>query len=331
MALNDLLIKYRRKDAADLPIVLLMHGWDGTAEAYTDVGLARIAEYGFFVASVGMRGRNGADGARDVSGREIYDIYDALLYIRSRFSAYVSPTKAIMFGVSGGGGNVLAAACKFPDIFSCLVDMYGMSDYGRDGTNGWYFNNSNPQYETDMEAGIGGAPAAVPNSYYARDATAAITNYTGGELVLFHDESDGTVPVVHTTRITGAMDEAGLTNYTANISNAGSEVRWSHGHDVDGAVGLASEDIWVPPALSTAAWTIPASGTVTVIGYIVTKRFTVWLNDGVTDAATVAYNTATDTYTVTPLTTAPITVTITQGAKTGTAVGITEATEIVVT
>lgn len=332
MTISNLYAKFAyMSDWINMPVLLWLHGWGGAASDYTDDSLKRMASWGFFVCAVGMRGRDNADGARDASGREIYDIYDALQYIRATYPNNVSTTLAAIVGYSGGGGNALAAACKFPDTFCAVVDFYGMSDYGRDGTDGWYQNCDNGTFETQISTAVGGVPASMPNNYYARDATAAITNYTGGHIVLFHDTEDGTVPYVHSTRIKNALDAAALTNYTTQFTTVGSSPRWTHaaGEEWD-ATGIAAKNIWVPIVKAQSVWTVPTSGTVTVIGYIVTKRFTVWLNQGLTAAATVAYNTATDTYTVTPLT-GSLNVTITQGAKSGSATGITEATVITVT
>jgi len=119
-----------------------MHGWSDDALVFGDDMLSRFADYGLFVAAIGLRGRNSADGARDASGREIYDIIDAITYIRTNYASIVDSEKVCIVGYSGGGGNALAAACKFPDMFNVVVDFFGMSDYGRDGTNGWYYNNS---------------------------------------------------------------------------------------------------------------------------------------------------------------------------------------------
>lgn len=314
MTLNNLLYRYSKYEPGGVPLVVLVHGWDGSVHSYQTV--ERIAGMGFFCASVGMRGRNGADGARDVSAREIYDIYDAVQHIRANFGGYVNE-KTVLVGFSGGGGNALAAACKFPDTWSMVVDIYGMSDYGRDPVNGWYQNCANGTYMTDIIAALGDSPGGAPNNYYARDATVAIQNYTGGFLQIFHDEADGVVPVIHSQRIVTALTTAGLSNYNANYTNAGSSVRWSHGLNTDGGAILEAEAVWMPRAKTQAAWTIPAAGTITVIGYIVTKRFTIWLNTGLDAAATVVYDTAAGTYTVTPLTSnAVVAVTITQGALT---------------
>lgn len=311
MTINNLYAKYAYKNP-NAPILMLLHGWDGAAAAY-DGSLSDLAAIGFFVLSVGMRGRDGAGGTRDASGREIYDIYDALQYARSQYSVYASQTKAAIFGGSGGGGNALAFACKFPDAVTSVFDGWGMSDYGRNNPNGWYYNNDG-QYTAAIAASVGGTPAQVPDNYYARDATAAITNYTGGKLFFYHDTTDSVVPVVHTTRITDALDAAGMVNYTNRITTGAYAHGFSMVHGAQSSIVISDMQA---TALVDPAWTIPASGTVTVIGYIVTKRFTIWLNQGLDAAATVVYDTAAGTYTVTPLTSNPVVaVTITQGALT---------------
>lgn len=300
----------------NLPVVMLMHGWSDTAEIFDWATYLRLAQNGLFVCSVGMRGRNGASQSRDASAREIYDIYDALVDVRADYSGIVSSTIAAIVGYSGGGGNALAAACKFPDAWNVVVSHFGISDYGRDGTDGWYANNDG-SHTAEIATAVGGTPAAVPDNYYARDATVAIHNYSGGYLYLYHDDQDVKVPSVHSDRISAAMDAAGLTNYTKSITTLTDNPRWLHGYPADSPGLITAEPTWIAKIKSQAAWTIPASGTITVIGYIVTKLFTIWLNDGLDAAATVVYDTGPGTYTVTPLTSNPvIAVEITQGVLT---------------
>lgn len=333
MAITNLYVKYAYpENETDLPIVVLMHGFSNNAATFENQCINRIARLGLFVVVVGMRGRDSASGSQDGSGREIYDIVDAVEYVRTNFAALVSATKVAIVGYSGGGGNALAAACKFPDYWNVVVTHFGMSDYGYDGTDGWWYTN--PANQATLTTWIGNR-ASVTNPYRARHAVEAIANFSGGELYLFHDDQDTSVPVVNTNRIGTAMDNASLTNYTKNLTTTTDDPRWLHEVPNDASPTRFTEAIWSSTVLSLAAWTIPASGTITVTGYIVTKRFTIWLNAngtatlGIDAAATVVYNTATDTYTVTPLTGA-LDVTITQGAKTGSATNISTATEIVV-
>ena len=99
-----------------LPIVVLMHGWSDAASNFSQAAIERIANYGFFVVVPGMRSKDGASGTQDASAREIYDIYDAVVQARAHYPTITSSDKAAIVGYSGGGGNALAAACKFPDF-----------------------------------------------------------------------------------------------------------------------------------------------------------------------------------------------------------------------
>jgi hypothetical protein len=333
-AITDLFMRIAAPtNLGKLPLVVLMHGWSQAAGNYPEVDYLRIANLGLFVLVVGMRGRDSADGTIDASARELYDIYDAIQYVKNRrpYLDYIDTDKVAIVGYSGGGGNALACACKFPDLFNVVVSHFGMSDLGRNNPNGWYYNNGAGVYTASIVTRVGDTPANVPNNYYARDTTVAIQNFSDGFLYLYHDQQDESVPYVHSARIKTALDNASLSNYSYNLSNVGDTVRWLHGYPSDNPENLNTvESTWSAKIKSQAVWTIPASGTVTVIGYIVTKRFTIWLNTGLDAAATVVYNTATDTYTVTPLTTGDVTVVITQGVKTATAT-ISAETEMVVT
>ena len=321
-------IKYPMNQT-NLPVVLIMHGWTGDVTSIKYLTSERIAKLGVFVLVCGMRGRNSATGANDASAREIHDLYDAVQYVKINYASIIDADKIAIVGYSGGGGNTLAAVSKFPDLFNVGVSFFGMSDYGKDATHGWYANNGGT-YTASIVTAVGDTPATVPNNYFARDATVAIQNFSGGYLYLYHDEADVTVPYVHSTRIKTALDNASLSNYSYNVSTALDALRWTHGYPEDNAALITTEATWIAKIKAQSAWTIPTSGTVTVIGYIVTKRFTIWLNSGLDAAATVVYNTATDTYTVTPLTTGDVTVVITQGAKTATAT-ISAETEMVAT
>ena len=236
-------------------------------------------------------------------------------------------------------GDVLATACKFPDTFSVIVTHFGPSDYGYDNPDGWWYNNDGSD-TAEIQARVGGTPAAVPNNYRARNAVEAIAhNYTGGHLYLFHDDADTRIPIVHSQRIGAAILPEGLGNYTEDYTDALDDPRWTHGYPTDGSDLVETEPIWVPTVWSQTAWIVPASGTVCVIGYIVTKRFEIWLGTttrggvggGLDEVATVVYDTTIDTYTVTPLTGACDVYVWQADGKTGTAVGIVVETEIIVT
>jgi hypothetical protein len=216
-----------------------------------------------------------------------------------------------------------------------------MSDYGHDATDGWYQNGAGVEHKANMESWIGDNPTNVPDAYHARAHVLGMTNYSGGHLFLLHDDDDNNVPVVNITNVKDVLDAAGLTNYTVNRTDSGDTYRWVHGYPTSGTATaslIVAEPIFINPIVDNtySAWTIPASGTVTVCGYIKTKRFTIWLGGlteaaagaGLNEVATVAYNTVTGEYTVNPLT-GNMDVFIKQGSMTA-AQSITEATILTV-
>ena len=318
----------------NMPLLAVMHGYQGTSTNFVASVRHRLATYygKVFLLLVEMRGRGGSEGAKDDSGREIYDIIDAIDYCITNYPAQIDANQIHIVGYSGGGGNAFACAAKFPDKFNTITTFFGMSDYGHDAVDGWY-QNITIDYQALMEAAIGGSPTTTPNNYYARSAVDAITNYSGGYLRMYHDIADGLVKPVHSQRVASAMSAAGLSNYMLSISQLTDDPRWIHGYpqlETVGAPCIQAEAQFMPNIINKthAAWTIPASGTITVIGYIVTKRFSIWLNSGLDAVATVVYNTTINTYTVTPLT-GEVIVVITQGTKTATQTISTE-TEMVV-
>ena len=307
-AINNLYARtfYPNQMGTDLPVVLLMPGFLQSAASFEAICLKRIANYGLVVVAVGMRGRDGADGSQDAAGREIYDVIDALTYVRATapYSSYASQNYAAVVGYSGGGGVALATACKFPDLFCMIVSHFGVGDYGYDGTYGWYQNGASAAYKTAMETRIGGTPTAVPDAYRARNAVEAITNYSSGHLYLFHDTADTSVPVCQSQRIGAAMLAAGMSNYTENYTTPTDSPRWLHSLPDIGTPVIQTEPIWAPPlaAKTYSVWTVPASGTHRVIGYIKTKRYTCWLGTGISEVANVTYGVTSNLYTVEPLT-----------------------------
>ena len=327
--LTDLFGRYAYpENGYDLPIVVVMHGFVQAVSDFTPMDFARMADRGLFVVGVSMRGRDGSSSTPDASGREIQDIADAVSAVRDNFAGLVSPTHAAIVGYSGGGGNAFAAAVKFPDLFNVVVSHFGMSDYGVDPVFGWHQQGA-AGFTAQLETWVGGTPAVVPNNYLARDARTAITNYFGGRLYLFHDETDTSVPIDQSQRVGEVLLAAGRTNYIEDYTGIGDNPRWTHALPTAGAEIIATEDIWGPviAAKTVPPWTIPEVGSLKIRGYIVTKRFSIWLGDGTREAADLTYETTTGNYTVTP-TTGAMNVVVRQGTKVGVARNISTTTII---
>lgn len=324
-AITNLYANYSRPyGQTGLPIVVVMHGYGGSAYASADV-LDRMAAYGVFAAAPGMRGRNGASGSQDSSRREIADIYDCVNYISSTFAEIVDPDHVCIVGYSGGGGNVMAMAAKFPDFAQYLVEHFGISDYGvQSSPAGWADTNT---------TWMGGNYATVPDNYLSCRHDLAAANYSGGHMWLYHDRQDPTVSVVQSEQFADVMATAGLTNFEESYTDTGDPVRWTHNNPTGANSIIGTEANWLTAvaAKTYPAWTVPAAGTLRVCGYLVTKRFEVWLggttrySGGLSEVATLVYDTVAGTYELTSHT-GTCDAYVKQGNLTGTASGFTTTT-----
>jgi len=328
-AIDDLYAKYAYlPNINNLPILILMHGFHQHISDFTNNDVFnRLARYGVFVCAVSMRGSDDSSGSHDSSGRELYDILDAINYVKTNFPNVVDANRVAIVGYSGGGANALGCAIRFPDTFTDVIAHFPISDYGYSNPDGWWYHavSSRPLIENS----IGGTPATVPNKYHSRAFNLGITNYTG-KLHLYHDNDDSIVPLINTQKVVQTLDLAGMTNYSVSYTSSVNVNRWLHALPNAVASVRWTEDYWCPVVTKKVnpVWTIPVSGSIKAMGYLETKHFNIWLGDGTEHVADVVYNTSTDSYTVTPLT-GEMTVTIAQGAKTATQTINSEATIIV--
>lgn len=301
---------------SNMPIVVIMHGWSGDATQFNDDTYRRLASYGYFVLGVSMRQSTN----RDASGRELHDIIDAVEYVKTNFSALVNQSRKAIVGYSGGGGNVLATVAKFPDYFNIYVDHFGMSDYGFEA-DGWY--QTDPSFSTEIATRIGGIPADKPNEYKSRNIRDAVNNFgLLAPLLIFHDTEDASVDVIHSQEVDSAIINSKKEYRESTTSDS---QRWTHGFPTNGSHISESEEFWKDRVFSSVEVDVPDQATIIVKGYIITKKFSIWLGngtaseDGKNRSATVTYDVTTDTYTVTPLLeigATDCTVKITQGDKT---------------
>jgi len=301
----------------EMPIVFMGHGWSGDKDEMTQADLRRWAARGYFAVSLGLRGSGGVAAKRDASARELYDIYDGLNYLKGLFSQITD--KHVWTGYSGGGGNGFGLASKFPDTFVVVAPFFGMSDYGYDNPDGWYYSNT--LWQTSISDTIGDTPANVPNDYRARYHVESVwNNFLEGFLMMFHDPGDTIVDVVHSDNVKDIFDLNSKTNYEFDR-----DAKWTHGNPTTNPDLADAEPSISAKALSRNIWEVADSGTMIVNGYIITQKFSIWLGDGVTEAengwnrtATVVYDTTIDEYDVTPIFETGATQTrviITQGAK----------------
>ena len=301
------------------PIVVVMHGYSPTTGNLSNIraNAQRLRDSGFFAISVAMRGRDGSDGVRDSGGLEIYDIYDAVEYVKSNYSQFVDPNNIHITGYSGGGGNTMSALTKFPDYFRVGAAFFGMSDYGYDSVNGWYFNGASSGHQAIMNADIGNPTLGIPDiedKYAARASNLASKNNPYSEIHLFVNQDEPTCPMINDityqdNAVANASFEGEFDNITVHIGTSGvyedfnhngindaNEAQyWPHG-DPSSNVQQAAE-AWYLDRLLAGQIPQPAlnpSDELYVAGYIKTRAFSLWLGNGQNAAAQLNYTIASD-------------------------------------
>lgn len=301
------------------PVLIMMHGYSDTAGSLGADALTRIAGYGFMVLAVQMRGRGGSSGSRDSSGQEVYDIYDVYQNLLSKMSSYgiIDTDRVAMAGYSGGGGNSLNFACRFPDLCSVIVDHFGMSDYGYDGTNSWYFQDVSRQ--TQLDTDVGSPRTSFLNEYRVRNSREAVAKNFKGKLFIFHDASDTSVPILNSSNVKGQYVAEGRSvqesiygvydnsDLRYSITTSSDSPRWSHANPTGSAGIIQAEQYWYPSAESLTYPVLANSGTLRILGWVRTRSFYILLgngtsaSDGKVRCADLTYNVSSNSYTITPL------------------------------
>jgi dipeptidyl aminopeptidase/acylaminoacyl peptidase len=124
----------RPEDASSkLPLVLLIHGGP-YARDYWGFSSAHqwLANRGYAALSVNYRGSTGYGKAfvtaadHEWGGRMHDDLIDALNWAVGQ--GFADPARVGFVGGSYGGYSALMAATKTPELFACIVDLYGISN-----------------------------------------------------------------------------------------------------------------------------------------------------------------------------------------------------------
>ncbi len=241
---------------------------------------------------VDMRGRAFSTGKQDCNGLELIDVYDAVRYAQVHYADYlIDPDTVYYEGGSGGGGNGFALAVKFPDLFSAVTALCGISDYGV-----WYDNDAVGEFKDEMEPWIGCTPEQNRMAYDARSGAKAAGNLMA-PLFTAHGETDERVPVWQARNFVTCAEAAGkgdLVSYL-ELPNVGTQSHWGRAtREQLAEVERRSE---ANRAASRSPLTVPAQGSFTILGYLYTKRFAVLLDD-IGCVGKIDYDSAAGRYTV---------------------------------
>ncbi|MBM3890483.1 MAG: alpha/beta fold hydrolase [Verrucomicrobia bacterium] len=273
-------------DGRAKPLVVVMHGYGGNRKNVS-LDLRDLAPRGVFALAPDMRGSGDSAGKWDSGGLDVHDILDAVLAAVKRWPREIDARNLNIIGYSGGGGNAIACMVRFPDLFRNYVSFFGISDYG-----GWHRSKGRPDCNRRMEATLGGGPDDLPDVFAARDAIPAAGNARGGKLHFFWDEEERACPPAMVETFIARYREAGLSNVAVHVSRKSDTVRWKHAYRSSNRDLTKADDLYLPDVLATkgASPKLPAAGRLVVCGYVVTRKFQVWIEDGQRGQVTVEYD-----------------------------------------
>lgn len=120
-------------DARGVPMVLVIHGGPYLRDEWGFNATHQwLANRGYAVLSVNYRGSTGFGKAfvtaadREWGGKMHDDLIDAVDWAVARGIA--DPKRIGFYGASYGGYAALTAATRTPDVFACIVDIYGIAN-----------------------------------------------------------------------------------------------------------------------------------------------------------------------------------------------------------
>lgn len=280
------------KPAQPSRLLVQLHGWHMSMpkpqERYIPVPDQR-----YLIIQVDMRGRAYSEGAADCNGLELIDIYDAVQFVREQYAEHLlDPEVAYLEGGSGGGGNVLAAVNKFPDLFAAATALYGIADYAQ-----WYACDRIGEFRDDMDVWIGVPPWESLEPYEARSGAFLASNQLT-PLLIAHGTFDARVPVSHSRMYLKAVEQAGKDDLLTYVEwpCVGGEGHTDRLPEV--SLRQFDHDKAAHECTHTVPIHIPDHGSFLVGGYLYTKRFKIRL-DNVDRTACVEYDLQTSTFEVT--------------------------------
>ena len=271
-----------RKDAKRDPVMVVQTGYGGSRRS---VGFSarHMADRGFFCLCIALRGRDRSSGKSDDGGLEIMDIHDGVHAGVTRYGDKLDGSRVSIIGYSNGGGNVFFATVRFPYLFRASMALFGMSDYGM-------WARLNPAWGKHVIRTVGGTPDELPDKYMARNSCLAAGNLSGTRFHIAYDEQERACPIPMDTAFVNAAEKAGCKNVFLHVSKKTDKHRWRHGYNTKGHLSPIEDRFMDDIEQSKATTpTMPDTGELVVLGFLVTPRFRCVLGRGDDAVAKVSY------------------------------------------
>lgn len=259
------------------------HGWHMTIPDFKEYDAP---QSDYLQIDVDMRGRSFSDGKPDCNGWELFDVIDAIEYVKVHYSDFILDPEVVFFEAgSGGGGNAYAIAGKFPDYFAHIVAQCGISDYAM-----WYENDAIGEFRDEMDVWIG--DFKNKEAYASRSGLTSVQNLTS-PIAMVHGETDVRVPSEHARRFAAEANKLGKGDLVTYMELPGVGTRDHWGNITPEGMQALLDFCEDERRKHMKPVHIPRSGKMTVCGYIFTKEFSVVL-DSIDRVATLNYDLDTD-------------------------------------
>lgn len=271
--------------AERLPLVVVMHGYYGSRKAVS-LDLKELAGKGVVALAPDMRGCGDSAGKWDSGGLDVHDIVDGVLEAIQQYPGVIDARRLNVIGYSGGGGNAISCMVRFPDLFQNYVSFFGIADYG-----GWHASQGRPDCNVQMEKALGGSPEAQPDVYLSRNAIPAARNLVGlGRPHFFWDATETMCPPSMVEAFINSYQSAGGEGALIHVSQPEDSRRWIHNYRGGNKDLSHADELFLPDVLADARkLRLPRKGEMVVAGYLVTRDFQVWVEDGQKGAVTIEY------------------------------------------
>ena len=261
------------KPAAAGGLIAGTHGWHMSIKDFTHMDQPQPGLAGLTL-QVDMRGRAWSQGSPDCNGLELMDVIDAIEYAKVHYANLLPDPDLVYFSAgSGGGGNALALAGKFPDYFAAINALCGISDYAK-----WYRGDQVGEFRDELDVWLGPLAKDTAMAYAAASGITTVANLHT-PLFLAHGELDKRVPVSQSRDYIKAAELAGKDQLVTYLELAG--VGGSSHFENASPADLAQID-----DLSARNITrhkkrplLDRKGKLLVAGYLVTRHFTIFLEN----------------------------------------------------
>jgi dipeptidyl aminopeptidase/acylaminoacyl peptidase len=185
------------------PTVLWIHGGPEGQDGFNwDPWALYLSQEGYVVLEPNYRGSSGYGekfrnlNVEDSGGGEMDDVAAGAQYLISHGIA--DPARVAIGGGSHGGTMVAYAVTKYPEMFKCAIELYGVVDRAT------YNERSNRNAAIRWMMKMGGTPEQKPEVYRKANALADVAKIKT-PLLIMHGEQDPQVPPYESAQFVQAL------------------------------------------------------------------------------------------------------------------------------